>query len=240
MNVLIVDDEPLAREEIRLLLQSEPDIEVIGECGNAIEAIAAIHRQKPDVVFLDIQMPRISGLEMLAMLDPEHMPSIVFLTAFDEYAIQAFEEHAFDYLLKPADPVRLAKTLARLRKSQASRSIEPLLEPGTQLGYIPCYGVNRILLLKLPEVEFVGSRVSGVYIVDHAGQEHFTELTLRTLEEKSPLVRCHRQYLVNLDAVAEIRLGENGAAEIIARNGQAVPVSRRYLKPLKQRVGLPD
>jgi two-component system LytT family response regulator len=240
MNILIVDDEPLAREEIRLLLEAEPDVSVIGECGNAIEAIAAIHRDKPDVVFLDIQMPRISGLEMLAMLDPEHMPYIVFLTAFDEYALRAFEEHAFDYLLKPADPARLAKTLARLRKSRAPRPVEPLIDTGAPLGYIPCYGVNRILLLKLPEVEFVGSRVSGVYVVDHTGQEHFTELTLRTLEEKTPLVRCHRQYLVNLDAVAEIRLGENGAAEIIACNGQPVPVSRRFLKPLKQRVGLPD
>ncbi|BEV73091.1 two-component system response regulator BtsR [Paludibacterium sp. THUN1379] len=240
MNVLIVDDEPLAREELRLLLDQAPDITVMGECSNAIEAIAAIHRLKPDVVFLDIQMPRISGLEMLAMLDPEHMPHIVFLTAYDEYALKAFEENAFDYLLKPAEPARLAKTLERLRREQGSHQPLNLLTPGQTLSYVPCQGAGKILLLKLPDIEYVGSRVSGVFVVDHAGQEHFTELTLRTLEEKSPLVRCHRQYLVNLDAVAEIRLGEAGAADILARNGHLVPVSRRYLKPLKQRVGIAD
>ena len=152
MNILIVDDEPLAREELRLLLEPAEDITVIGECANAIEAIAAIHRLKPDVVFLDIQMPRISGLEMLSMLDPEHMPHIVFLTAFDEYAVKAFEEHAFDYLLKPTDPERISKTLTRLRKQRGTAQPLALIETSQQLGYIPCSGVNRILLLKLPEI----------------------------------------------------------------------------------------
>jgi len=239
MNILIVDDEPLAREELRLLLEPAEDITVIGECANAIEAIAAIHRLKPDVVFLDIQMPRISGLEMLSMLDPEHMPHIVFLTAFDEYAVKAFEEHAFDYLLKPTDPERISKTLTRLRKQRGTAQPLELIETSQQLGYIPCSGVNRILLLKLPEIEFICSRTSGVYVVDRAGQEHFTELTLRTLEEKTPLVRCHRQYLVSLDAVQEICFGENGAAEIVSRNQQRIPVSRRYMKTLKQHLGIP-
>jgi two-component system LytT family response regulator len=239
MHVLIIDDEPLAREELNLLLQAEEDITVIGECANAIEGIAAIHRMKPDVVFLDIQMPRISGLEMLAMLDPEQMPYVVFVTAYDEYAIRAFEEHAFDYLLKPMDPARLAKTLARLRRQQATAQPLKLLDSGQPLAYIPCNGLNRILLLKLAEVEYVCSRTSGVYVVDREGIEHFSELTLRTLEEKTPLVRCHRQYLVNLEAVQEIRLGENGAGEIIAHNQHALPVSRRFLRPLKQRLGIP-
>ncbi|MBV8046709.1 MAG: two-component system response regulator BtsR [Paludibacterium sp.] len=240
MNVLIVDDEPLAREELRARLSTEADMTIIGECGNAIEAIAAIHRQKPDVVFLDIQMPRISGLEMLGMLDPEHTPHIVFLTAYEDYALKAFEENAFDYLLKPAEPARLAKTLERLRRTLGARQPLSQLAPGQALSYVPCQGAGRILLLKLPDIEYVSSRVSGVYVVDHAGSEHFTELTLRTLEEKSPLVRCHRQYLVNLDAVAEIRLGEGGAADIVARNGHVIPVSRRFLKPLKQRVGIAE
>lgn len=91
LKVLIVDDEPLARENLRIMLQNEPDIEVVGECGNAVEAIGAVHRLHPDVVFLDIQMPRISGLEMVSMLDPEQRPYIVFLTAFDEYAVQALK-----------------------------------------------------------------------------------------------------------------------------------------------------
>ncbi|MGE6459508.1 response regulator, partial [Klebsiella quasipneumoniae] len=100
LRVLIVDDEPLARENLRILLETQRDIEIVGECGNAVEAIGAVHKLRPDVLFLDIQMPRISGLEMVGMLDPEHRPYIVFLTAFDEYAVKAFEEHAFDYLLK--------------------------------------------------------------------------------------------------------------------------------------------
>lgn len=109
IKVLIVDDEPLARENLRILLQEQSDIEIIGECSNAVEAIGAVHKLHPDVLFLDIQMPRISGLEMVGMLDPEHRPYIVFLTAFDEYAVKAFEEHAFDYLLKPIEEARLEK-----------------------------------------------------------------------------------------------------------------------------------
>lgn len=107
IKVLIVDDEPLARENLRVFLQEQSDIEIVGECSNAVEGIGAVHKLRPDVLFLDIQMPRISGLEMVGMLDPEHRPYIVFLTAFDEYAIKAFEEHAFDYLLKPIDEARL-------------------------------------------------------------------------------------------------------------------------------------
>lgn len=121
LRVLIVDDEPLARENLRVLLQEQPDIEIVGECANAIEAIGAVHKLRPDVLFLDIQMPRISGLEMVGMLDPAHRPYIVFLTAFDEYAVKAFEEHAFDYLLKPIEEKRLEKTLTRLRQSEPSR-----------------------------------------------------------------------------------------------------------------------
>lgn len=109
LRVLIVDDEPLARENLRVLLQEQSDIEIVGECANAIEGIGAVHKLRPDVLFLDIQMPRISGLEMVGMLDPEHRPYIVFLTAFDEYAVKAFEEHAFDYLLKPIEEKRLEK-----------------------------------------------------------------------------------------------------------------------------------
>ena len=114
IRTLIVDDEPYAREELAELLASDPDIEILGMAGNAIEALGLIQQLKPDVVFLDIQMPKLSGMELVAMLDP--LPRIVFVTAFDDYAIQAFEENAFDYLLKPVEPARLAKTLARLRQ----------------------------------------------------------------------------------------------------------------------------
>ena len=228
IKVLIVDDEPLARENLRILLQAQSDIEIVGECSNAVEAIGAVHKLRPDVLFLDIQMPRISGLEMVGMLDPEHRPYIVFLTAFDEYAVKAFEEHAFDYLLKPIEEARLEKTLSRLR----------LPENQQALKFIPCSGHSRIYLLQMDDVAFISSRMSGVYVTSSDGKEGFTELTLRTLESRTPLLRCHRQYLVNMAQLREIRLEENGQAELILRNGLTVPVSRRYLKSLKEAIGL--
>lgn len=237
MNILIVDDEPLAREELRRMLEEAADIRVVGECANAIEAIGAINRQTPDVVFLDIQMPRVSGLEMLSMLDPDRMPRIVFLTAHDEYAVKAFEEHAFDYLLKPADPARLAKTLQRLRRQHAPQEVGVL--PGAaELRHIPCTGVNRITLMKLSDVEYVVSRPAGVYVVGEDGQERFTELTLHTIQEKSQLFRCHRQFLVNPERIREIHFVDGGLAEILTTGGHTVPVSRRFLGPLKERLGM--
>jgi len=238
LSVLIVDDEPLARENLRVLLQDEDDIEIVGECGNAVEAVGAVHNLRPDVLFLDIQMPRISGLEMAGMLDPQHRPYIVFLTAFDEYAIQAFEEHAFDYLLKPVEPLRLRKTLARLRQERQVQNISSLPENQQPLKYIPCSGHSRIWLLQMEEVAFVSSRMSGVYVTSQEGKEGFTELTLRTLESRTPLLRCHRQYLVNMTQLKEIRLADNGQADLLLRNGHIVPVSRRYLKSLKEALGL--
>ena len=200
--------------------------------------VGAVHKLRPDVLFLDIQMPRISGLEMVGMLDPEHRPYIVFLTAFDEYAIKAFEEHAFDYLLKPIDEARLEKTLARLRQERSKQDVSLLPENQQALKFIPCTGHSRIYLLQMKDVAFVSSRMSGVYVTSHEGKEGFTELTLRTLESRTPLLRCHRQYLVNLAHLQEIRLEDNGQAELILRNGLTVPVSRRYLKSLKEAIGL--
>lgn len=184
------------------------------ECANAIEAISVIHKKKPDVVFLDIQMPRITGLEMVRMLDPEDRPYIVFLTAFNQFAIQAFEEHAFDYLLKPLESERLNKTLNRLRQGKQKQDLD-VLSDHEPLKFIPCTGHSRIWLMKLDEVQYVTSRMSGVYVMSTQGQEGFTELTLRTLELRTPLVRCHRQYLVNMTQLSEILFGDNGQAELV-------------------------
>ena len=238
LRVLIVDDEPLARENLGVLLQEHSDIEVVGECANAIEAIGAVHKLRPDVLFLDIQMPRISGLEMVGMLDPQHRPYIVFLTAFDEYAVKAFEEHAFDYLLKPIEEKRLEKTLTRLRQERGVQDVTLLPENQQPLKFIPCTGHSRIYLLQMDDVAFVSSRLSGVYVTSAEGNEGFTELTLRTLETRTPLLRCHRQYLVNLAHLNEIRFEESGQAVLLLRGGQRIPVSRRYLKGLKEALGL--
>ncbi|CAK9883872.1 MAG: Transcriptional regulatory protein BtsR [Candidatus Erwinia impunctatus] len=238
IRVIIVDDEPLARENLRLQLQHEVDLVVVAECANAIEAISAVHQLRPDVLFLDIQMPRISGLEMAGMLDPHNRPYIVFLTAFDSYAVQAFEEQAFDYLLKPIEAERLAKTLLRLRHQRPDQDLSSLSAVSEPLAYIPCSGHSRIWLLPIEQVAYVSSRMSGVYATSQEGKEGFTELTLTTLENRTSLVRCHRQYLVNMAFVKEIRLEENHRAELLLRDGHTIPVSRRYLRILKEAVGL--
>lgn len=236
MKVLIIDDEPPAREELRRLLGAYEDIEILGECANAVEGIAAVNRLSPDALFLDIHMPRISGLEMLSMLDPDRRPQVVFLTAHDEHALEAFAENAFDYLLKPVDPERLDKTIRRLRAAQAPSP--DLFEPARPLASIPCSGQNRVYLVKLADIEFVVSRSSGIFVVTDAGQERFTELTLKTIEERTPLTRCHRQVLVNPDAIREIVFQESGAAEIVTNSGARVPVSRRHLALLKERLSI--
>lgn len=179
IKVLIVDDEPLARENLRVFLQEQSDIEIVGECSNAVEGIGAVHKLRPDVLFrYPDAAHQWSGNGGDAR--PEHRPYIVFLTAFDEYAIKAFEEHAFDYLLKPIDEARLEKTLARLRQERSKQDVSLLPENQQALKFIPCTGHSRIYLLQMKDVAFVSSRMSGVYVTSHEGKEGFTELTLRT------------------------------------------------------------
>lgn len=124
ISCILVDDEPFAREALAELLVRHPDVNIVAQASNAIEAIQAINQHKPALLFLDIQMPRISGMELLAMLDKDTMPRVVFVTAFDEYAIKAFELHAFDYLLKPIDDARLANTMDRVRKDQRPHDVK--------------------------------------------------------------------------------------------------------------------
>ncbi|WP_439842675.1 two-component system response regulator BtsR [Aeromonas taiwanensis] len=232
IRILIVDDEPYAREELTELLGGEPDIEILDMATNAIEALPMIQRLKPDVVFLDIQMPKLSGMELVAMLDP--LPRIVFVTAFDDYAIQAFEENAFDYLLKPVEPARLAKTLGRLRQDLTPQPVGNL---ALTIRHIPGYLHNRVRLLPTSQVEYAFSDLGGVHVACQ-GELFHTQLTLKSLEEKTPLLRCHRQYLVAPAAIFEIQLLENQLAEIVTPSGARVPVSRRYLKELKEELGL--
>ncbi len=234
LNALIIDDEVPSREELKALLASAPDVDVVGECANAIEGLSAIHRLRPDVVFLDIQMPRVSGLEMVGMIEPSSLPHIVFVTAYDEHALKAFEEHAADYLLKPIDPQRLAKTLDWLRAG-ARPSGNPF--PGTDsvLRHIPCIALNRIFLIALDEIEYIHTDVSGVQVVS-TSKQGVTELTLKIIQERTPFIRCHRQYLVNLNQIAEIELQDNGAAEIVTHSGKRVPVSRRHLREIKDKL----
>ena len=234
LTALIVDDETPSREELKALLTSAPDVEIVGECANAIEGLSAVHRLRPDVVFLDIQMPRVSGLEMVGMIEASALPHIVFVTAYDEHALKAFEEHATDYLLKPIDPQRLERTLDWLR-SRGTNPPPPPPGSGSVLQQIPCLARNRIQLIPLDEVEYIHTDISGNRVV--AGdRQGMTELTLKLLQERTPLTRCHRQYLVNLTRIEEIQLLENGSAEIVMRSGQRVPVSRRHLREIKDKL----
>lgn len=233
ITCLIVDDELFAREELADLLGQEHDIQIVGQCANAIEALQSITKEKPQLIFLDIQMPRISGMELIAMLDPDDMPKIVFVTAYDEFAVKAFDNHAFDYLLKPIDADRLSKTLTRVRKNltpQAMDSITP-----KSLEHVPCYSGNKLKVIAIQDVEYVFSDLSGIHVASTKGKVH-TQLTLKVFEEKTPLVRCHRQYLISPKAIAEIELLDTGA-EVTTHLGDKVPVSRRYLKSLKQLFG---
>ena len=237
ISALIVDDEPLARQELRRTLAPATDIHVVGECGNAIEALSRIYVDKPDVVFLDIQMPQITGFEMLGMLDPDTMPHIVFLTAYDEYAVQAFEKNAFDYLLKPVTADRLELTLERLRNSLFRQDYSVLPEV-SHLRQIPCFSQNAIVFLKVDEVECVESRATGIFVSDLDGNERPTTLRLNVLQQRTPLMRCHRQFLVNLDLVQKLQYLESGLAEFITRRGRAIPISRRLLPEIKERLGI--
>ena len=235
LNALIIDDEQPSRDELKALLLDAPGIEVIGECSNAIDGLTAIHRLRPDVVFLDIQMPRLSGLEMVGMIDPAALPLIVFVTAYDEHALKAFEEHATDYLLKPIDPQRLAKTLDWLRSGGRPTAASSFAAATETLRHIPCTTRNKIYLIPLDEVECIHTDITGVQVVA-GSRQGITELTLKILQERTPFIRCHRQYLVNLNQIAEIELLDNGAAEIKTRSGNRIPVSRRHLREVKDKL----
>jgi two-component system, LytTR family, response regulator len=235
IRALIVDDEIHAREELEALLQETSAFSVVGKCANAIDALQLIKREKPDVVFLDIQMPGITGMELLSMIDEEVMPAVVFVTAYDEYALKAFEESAFDYLLKPVEKERLAKTTVKLQKRL--RNKDRAAYTGTEIKRIPCLASNRIKLINTSDVEYVKSDISGIYLVCARGQ-FFTELTLRVLEARANLIRCHKQFLVNIDQVDEIIPQENQSAVIQTRSKKSVPVSRRYLKKIKEQIGI--
>jgi two-component system LytT family response regulator len=247
IHALIVDDEIHARDELAALVQETGEINITGKCANALEALHVIKIAPPDVVFLDIQMPVVNGFEMLNMIDEEDMPLVVFVTAYDEYAIKAFEENALDYLLKPIEKDRLSKTVLRLKKNLergrrqqgvfGSQGDKGRFYPFSEITRIPCLLSNRVKLIETSAVEFIRSHMAGVYVICPSG-EFYTELTLKVLETRTNLVRCHRQFLVNLDCVDEIILHNNLLAQMRTKSGKSVPVSRRYLKKLKDKLGI--
>lgn len=235
LRALVVDDEVYARRSLEAMLDGTGALEIVGSCANAVEALQAIRAQAPDVVFLDIQMPKVNGFELLSMIDQEVMPHVVFVTAFDAYAVKAFEENALDYLLKPVERARLDRTIEKLRRSVDQG--KPPVYDSPVLERIPCAGPKSVRLVDVAEIEQVRCSAAGVYVVTPRG-EYLTDLTMRVLETKTELERCHRQYLVNARHVEEILRPEPRGAVLRMKSGREVPVSRRYFVALRRRLGL--
>lgn len=232
---IIIDDELHAREELEVLLNETGKFEVLDSCVNAFEALKSIHKKRPELIFLDIEMPVLGGFEMLGMIDEEIMPYVVFVTAYDEYALQAFEEKTLDYLLKPIDPKRLEKMVEKV--SRAIRTGSRPYYPDVSLSRLPCRVGNKVKLISPDDIDHVCTSIGGVHITTGEGS-YYTDLTLKVLEQRTPLVRCHKQYLINPEQIDEIKPLDSGNAEITTSLGNRVPVSRRYYRLLRKTLGL--
>jgi len=249
IRALIVDDEAHARTRIRHALEDEPDFELIGECGNGREAIAVIRREKPDLLFLDIQMPGLNGFEVCAQLGGEGAPTpfIIFCTAYDQYALKAFEVHAIDYLLKPFDRERfrqaLAHARAQIRRGQDAppdqrlvellRSLRDGAKPDDRLVFKED---GRVVFVRLEAIDWL--EADGNYVRLHCGAEsHYVRDTLSGLEGQLPsdkFMRISRSALVNLDRVKEFQPLFYGDYAVILHTGTKLTLSRNYRDRLEQ------
>ncbi len=253
IRALIADDEPLARRGIRQLLEAHPDVIVAGECRNGRETLRALHSLAPDLVFLDVQMPQLHGFEVLRAYGPSRMPAVVFVTAYDEFAVRAFETHALDYLVKPVSDARFAAAMQRVRERLRSEralelagKLEALLAAhdgkvgtrgagrGTREGPGP---VRRLvvptttgeIVLDASEIDWIQAEdyYAAVYAL---GRRHLIRESLASLEERldpTRFVRIHRSAIVSLDRVRELRSAGLGEWVVVLRDGTRVPVSRR-------------
>ena len=237
VRTLIVDDERMARKRLRTLLTADIDVDVVGECSNGRDAVAAIHDRAPDLVFLDIQMPELDGFAVLEAIHTEPAPVIVFVTAHDKFALRAFEVHAVDYLLKPFDQDRFQKAFQRAmtylqgRASHASRlsALADYLaeQPARQSRLIvKCDG--RVLFLKHGEIDWI--EAVGNYVTLHVGREkHLLRGPMNELEERLPsdrFLRIHRSTIVNLDAVREVQPLFQGESVVLLKDGTRLDASR--------------
>jgi two-component system LytT family response regulator len=254
LRALIVDDEELARRGLRARLE-RAGLTIVGECVNGADALAAIPRLSPDVVFLDIQMPELSGLDVAAALDADARPQIIFVTAFDEYAVQAFEVHALDYILKPIDDQRLATALAHARVAvRSSRdgdfgrrvtSAIASLQSGTASPDGPMADRllvrtgGRIIVVRIADVDWI--EASGDYVSLHVDKKSWLVREAITVIAQRyaarGIVRIHRSTLVNLDRITELRPLSNGEFTVVLRDGTELKMSRNYRDALNNLVG---
>ncbi len=242
ITTIIVDDEPLAREKLRSFLGKESDLEIIGECRDGREALEAIEAHEPDLVFLDVQMPEMDGFEVLEHLEAERLPTVIFVTAYDQYALKAFDVHAVDYLLKPFDRERFGEALERGRseveRRQAGnveqrllallRDVEARRPKYSERLVIKSSG--RVVFLKVDEIDWVDA--AGNYVRLHAGGEsHMLRETMGRLEERldpEKFLRIHRSTIVNIERIRELQQQFHGDYLVVLKNGQRLTLSRSY------------
>ena len=241
LRVLLVDDEPLGRERLRTLLEAEPGIGQIDECGDGPSAVAAVRMLKPDVLFLDIQMPGMNGFDVLYALNPKKMPAVVFVTAYDEYALRAFDANALDYLLKPASRERLRRSLDRVRAHLAAPGTgwDATLR-GLETSHPRRIAVRmgeRTLYVSVDEIDWV--EAAGNYVVLHCGNEnHILRETLGAIEaDLAPeyFVRLSRSAVVNLRRVKELLSVTPGEHIAVLHNGHRLPITRS-LREIEKRL----
>lgn len=243
LRAYIVDDEPLARDEIKFLLTRSKQVEIIGESDCLKEAITDISELNPDIVFLDIELADNNGIKLAKQIDIlELSPAIVFATAYDEYAVQAFELNAVDYILKPYDETRLKKTLEKIKKIRRNELQNIPIHPPIKndgKGKIPVIVDERIILLTCANILYLESS-EGKCSIQTMEQRYKISEALVTLEKKlnkEQFLRVHRSFIVNVDHIKEIEPWFNSTYNLIMKDSSKVPVSRTYVKDLRQLLG---
>ncbi|MDR3419030.1 MAG: LytTR family DNA-binding domain-containing protein [Nevskia sp.] len=249
IRTLIVDDMPPARRRIRRQLERAADFEVVGECGDGASAIGSIKSLRPDLVFLDVQMPEVDGFGVVAALEPENRPAILFVTAHDEHALRAFEVHALDYLLKPFDVERFdhalqrARDQLRLRDQSIDQRLDALLaqlRPESRwLRRVAVKTRGRTRVVAVDDIDWIGAE--GNYLSLHAGGEaHLIRETMSAFERQldpERFVRIHRSTIVNLDRVRELTPLFNADHSVLLKDGTELTLSRSYHDKLKALLG---
>jgi len=250
VRVLVADDEPLARERLRMLLAPEDWVEVVAECPTGIEAIDAIGRLEPDLVFLDVQMPGANGFDVIEAIGPARMPLVVFVTAFDHYALRAFDVHALDYLLKPFDRQRFHEALVRARQhlerpanGDLERRLLELvqdLKPNAQrLERFVIKSGGRVFFVRANEIDWI--EAAGNYVKLHVGTEtHLFRDTMNSIEsqlDSDVFFRIHRSHIINIERVKELQPWFNGEYVVFLKNGTRLTLSRSYRDKLQERLG---
>jgi two-component system LytT family response regulator len=235
IRALVVDDEALARRNVAVLLERDPDVESVTECESGLAAIEEIRSAKPDLVFLDVQMPECDGFDVLELLGGDLPPTIIFVTAYDEYAVRAFEAGALDYLLKPFDDARFARALDRAKE----RLIHFPLPQRRPVPKIVVRGKGQVLFLNATEIDWV--EAADYYACVHVGSDtHIVRRSLSELERDlgdEHIMRIHRSILVNLERICGMELHTDGEYEVVLKSKVRLRLSRRYRKRVQDRMG---